>query len=106
VFLLRTVDSSFVQVALPELPNSFSQRVRNIIAGLRKSHHRHMSLVVVPEDSPRRLEFLQHLVRQFDRPFNFFSWFERLLVQVDDRSESALSYYELLLCICEDVLKK
>ncbi len=58
-----TKEPSYLQVNLPRLDNLFSSKVRNIVNGLRNCHPKFLLVTVVREDSPRRNEFLQHLVR-------------------------------------------
>jgi protein transport protein SEC24 len=64
------------KATLPRLDTDLSQRVRNIITGLRMLHPRYLVLHVIKEDSKFRGDFL------------------RLLV--DDRQDDTFSYYEFL----------
>ena len=74
---------------LPRLETTLSRKVRVVLDGLRSVHHLYMPLVVVKEDSPLRAAFLQFMVHRRKSTI-------RSRVQIDDRTESALSYYEFV----------
>ena len=80
-----------LQTVLPRLENAQSRKVRIVIDGLRSVHHLYMPLVVVKEDSPLRSNFLQLMVGA-----DVYLLRVPMPLQVDDRTESALSYYEFV----------
>ncbi|XP_064141521.1 protein transport protein Sec24B isoform X2 [Loxodonta africana] len=70
---------------LPELDTLSSERARSFITWLRDSRPFSPILHVVKDESPAKTEFFQHLI--------------------EDRTEAALSYYEFLLHVQQQVFK-
>uniref|UniRef100_A0A4W3GBR7 SEC24 homolog B, COPII coat complex component n=1 Tax=Callorhinchus milii TaxID=7868 RepID=A0A4W3GBR7_CALMI len=70
---------------LPELNTALSQRTINFISWLRENRPLFPILYIVKDESPSKANFLQNLV--------------------EDRTESALSYYEFLLHIQQQISK-
>lgn len=62
--------------ALPPLETPQSQLLRNFVAYIQRSKSYHVPVIVLREDNPARMDFIQHLV--------------------DDRTEGAQSYIEFL----------
>ncbi|XDC76293.1 hypothetical protein R6Z07F_007466 [Ovis aries] len=70
---------------LPELDTLSSERARSFITWLRDSRPLSPVLHVVKDESPAKTEFFQHLI--------------------EDRTEAALSYYEFLLHVQQQICK-
>ncbi|CAN0432368.1 unnamed protein product [Lampetra fluviatilis] len=73
------------QWSLPELPNAASERVRSFVSWLRRHRAFPPPLQIIRDDGASRSAFVQSLV--------------------EDRTESAMSYYELLLHVQQQVCK-
>lgn len=73
------------QWSLPELPNAASERVRSFVSWLRRHRAFSPPLQIIRDDGASRSAFVQSLV--------------------EDRTESAMSYYELLLHVQQQVCK-